>query len=257
MSPKAKEMEALTNIDTESQSGFEPASRKRLFFAYYIDLWVLAPPIHILAAATNIQRYSWPLTVLCFLGLEYMVLKFYVRSLGDYALGIRRTREGALVDSRLRANANWFIIITGFAELWSGSRALTGSFLTSDFYYLFGTRIEGYEAKAVFFFGGLLGIWLAFAIFRGKQFALPVLLVFAAFEAANNWSSQPIMVEVANAYNAKRVAAGRKATPVAWIIQFALWWNVSYLALVTVGGYVYRSRFRFQEQGPQVGLDAA
>ncbi len=226
-----------------------PASRWRRAFAYYLDLWILAPVVHVMCYAGNIYQYRWPITVALFFLIEWMVTRSYARSLGDYALGITRHPEnGVTVDASLKSAANWFAILVGFMELHSASRMVSTGVIEYDVYYFFGRRLSGFQADFFLVFLGLFGLFVSMAVFRCKRIALPLLIGFAAFELSNNLSSHPLLNEFSEIALARRQAA-RPDRPFPFtaeqMSQLVLVWNIFYLAFVSALGFVFRKRFQF------------
>lgn len=235
-----------------------PASRKRQWFAWYLDLWILAPAVHGFSYAADIYQYRWPITIVLLFLIEWLVARFYIRSVGDYVLGIVRfPNEQAVVEQELRSAANWFVILVGFMELHSGSRLISLGTVEYDFYYFFGQPLAGYQAKFYLATLGLIGIVVAVSVFRCRRFALPLVIGFTAFEFANNLSSVPLANEVAGAVIARHNAArpGRELPLTSeQLVTIQLVWNTVYLSFVGALGYVFRERFRFN--GEALGIDA-
>jgi hypothetical protein len=236
-----------------------PASRKRQWFAWYLDLWILAPVVHGLSYAAGIYQYRWPITVVLLFFIEWIVGRFYIRSVGDYALGIVRSPDTPpMVEAELRSAANWFVILVAFMELHSGSRMISRGAIEYDFYYFFGQPIEGFQAQFFLAFLGLVGIIVSVFVFRCRKLALPLVLGLTVFEFVNNLASTPLATEVAELVIAKRNAArpGREVpiTP-EQLVTIQLVWNTVYLGFVGALGYVFRQRFRFS--GSATGVGAA
>jgi hypothetical protein len=234
------------------------ASRKRQWFAWYLDLWILAPAVHGLSYAAGIYQYRWPITVALLFFIEWIVGRFYIRSVGDYALGIVRSPDTQpMVEVELRSAANWFVILVGFMELHSGSRMISRGAIEYDFYYFFGRPIAGFQAQFFLAFLGLVGIIVAVSVFRCRRIALPLVIGVTAFDFINNLTSIPIATEVAEFVIANRNAArpGREVpiTP-EQLVTIQLVWNTVYLSFVCALGYAFRKRFRFN--GGAVGVSA-
>lgn len=222
-------------------------SWKRRLLVWYIDAWPVHGVIYAVAAMLEIERYSWSIALATLLFLEFALNRMRIPSFGDYALGIKKTQAGDVVDEELRLTAHWLIILLATFE-WLGAWRFFGNAVGAyPFYYLAGFRLEGIAAKIVpaVFAVGLA--WAALAMFRCKQYAPWGALGVAFLFFVNDLTSRIHTRELLEWYMIRRaVERGRPlAFDAAAGMTIVVFGNIVNLVLIGLLGFFMRTRFRF------------
>lgn len=222
-------------------------SRKRRFLVWYIDAWPVHGVVHAAASILEIERYSWPIAIAVLVLMEWLLGQLQIPSLGHYALGIRKTPDGDVVDEELRGTAHWVIVFFATLE-WLGAWRYFGNAVGAyPFYYFAGVRLEGVAGKFVAAMFAIGLAWVGLAMFRCKRYAIPAALAMALLFFANDMAGGEHTRELLDWFMRMRAAERGRPMPAdtSWgIWALAIGHGVNLLMIGGVGLF-FRKRFRY------------
>lgn len=224
----------------------KPSWRRR-FLVWYIDAWPVHGVVYATASIGEIEKYSWPIAIGVLVFLEWMLGQLRIPSFGDYALGIRKTSEGDVVDEELRSNVHWVIVLVATLE-WLGAWRYFGRAVGSyPFYYLAGIRLAGLAGKFVAAAFAIGLAWAALAVYRCKRYAIPAALAVASLLFANDLAGGQHTRDLLDWFLVQRAA--ERGRPLAFGPSSAMWMlaighSVNLLMIGMIGLFL-RKRFRY------------